>query len=102
MTATDWTAEKVAALEAELLAVVAQIQSIVTTGTVSGLNSRLIEHAALALQTQRNLLAAANARIAELEAAGTALKCAHGVCPHLAQKNSNYCAAHQPQPLPAA
>lgn len=64
MTATDWTAEKLQALEARMLIEAATLRRL---GGDQG-HASVLERAALALQTQRNLLAAANARIAELEA----------------------------------
>lgn len=62
MTPTDWTAEKCQALEAKL----GKLARYLATTDATAL-AESIGQGVLMLQTQRNLLAAAHARIAELE-----------------------------------
>lgn len=66
MTATDWTAAKIGSLESELKLLAVKLAHGSWKGSHAEIRNAMLR-AALALQTQRNLLAAANARIAELE-----------------------------------
>lgn len=70
MTATDWTAAKCAELEADIGRALVPFRAFLeVNGLVFGEPvTALLERAMLALQTQRNLLAAANAENTDLRA----------------------------------